>query len=204
VKLPLCLINYALRHEDIWGSGAIILPLLTSALDGGKWSTLRPGQFIHNVLQIGKFLEPRSGVDVVENRNISCLCRETNPDNQARSLSAFQLSYPGSWSCTVDGTKGNASLWINHIYPAILISVVRLGQIYCSFCWEWAGLTIYTMLRYLVSSDSSLRYVPGFNNILWKYSTTASLNCLHVICAEEVNVAHGSAEHVPSPFLGVL
>jgi hypothetical protein len=29
VKLSLCLINEALRHEDIWGSGGIAPPFLT-------------------------------------------------------------------------------------------------------------------------------------------------------------------------------
>jgi hypothetical protein len=38
VKLSLCLINYALCHEDILGSGGTAPPFLTSALHGGDWS----------------------------------------------------------------------------------------------------------------------------------------------------------------------
>jgi hypothetical protein len=44
VKLSLCLINYALCHEDIWGSGCIAPPFLASALDGGEWTALRSGR----------------------------------------------------------------------------------------------------------------------------------------------------------------
>jgi hypothetical protein len=33
MNLFLCLINYALRHEDVWGSGWIAPPFLTSELD---------------------------------------------------------------------------------------------------------------------------------------------------------------------------
>jgi hypothetical protein len=31
-------LNWALCHEDIWGSGSTAPPFLTSALDGGAWS----------------------------------------------------------------------------------------------------------------------------------------------------------------------
>jgi hypothetical protein len=43
--LALCLINYALFHDDLWGSGGIAPSFLTSALDGGEWSLSRPGRF---------------------------------------------------------------------------------------------------------------------------------------------------------------
>jgi hypothetical protein len=35
VQLSLCLINKAPNHEEIWGSGGMAPPFLTSALDGG-------------------------------------------------------------------------------------------------------------------------------------------------------------------------
>jgi hypothetical protein len=38
VNLALCLISEALCHEDIWGSGGIAPPFLTSTLGGGEWS----------------------------------------------------------------------------------------------------------------------------------------------------------------------
>jgi hypothetical protein len=34
--MSLCLINYSLCHEDIWGGGGIAPTFLTSALDGGE------------------------------------------------------------------------------------------------------------------------------------------------------------------------
>jgi hypothetical protein len=42
VKLSLCLINYASRHEDVWGSGGKAPPFLTSALDGVESLASRP------------------------------------------------------------------------------------------------------------------------------------------------------------------
>jgi hypothetical protein len=38
----MCLIS----HVDIWESGGIAPPFLTSALDEGEWSVSRPGLFI--------------------------------------------------------------------------------------------------------------------------------------------------------------
>jgi hypothetical protein len=38
VKFILCLINYSLPHELVWGSGGIASAFLTSALAGGEWS----------------------------------------------------------------------------------------------------------------------------------------------------------------------
>jgi hypothetical protein len=40
VKLSLCLVNSAQRHEDVWKSGGIVQPFLTLALDGSEWSAL--------------------------------------------------------------------------------------------------------------------------------------------------------------------
>jgi hypothetical protein len=45
VKLSLCLINKAPRHEDVWGSGGIAPLFWTLALYGGEWSASRPGRF---------------------------------------------------------------------------------------------------------------------------------------------------------------
>jgi hypothetical protein len=56
-------------HEDIWESGSIVPPILTSALDGGEWLVSEPGN------------EPRYPLDrrlcrptleAEEHRNISC------------------------------------------------------------------------------------------------------------------------------------
>jgi hypothetical protein len=75
VKLSLRLINSAVCHEDIWGSGGIDLLLLTSALDGGEWSTSGPGRFTPGERSpgtnwIGGWMGPRAGLDVVQERKI--------------------------------------------------------------------------------------------------------------------------------------
>jgi hypothetical protein len=46
VKFSLCLINEAPRHEDVWGSGGIRPPFLTTALDKDEWVVSRPCRFI--------------------------------------------------------------------------------------------------------------------------------------------------------------
>jgi hypothetical protein len=45
VKLSLCLINVAPRHEDIWRNGGIAPQFLVSALDAGECSAARPCHF---------------------------------------------------------------------------------------------------------------------------------------------------------------
>jgi hypothetical protein len=61
-------LNQAPRHKDVWGSGGIAPPLLTSALDGGEWSASRPGRFIPGerppgTHQVGGWVGPRAGLD---------------------------------------------------------------------------------------------------------------------------------------------
>jgi hypothetical protein len=68
--LFLCLISQALRHEDIWGSGGIVPPFLTLALDGGEWSASCPGRFIPGEIAPGThwidWVGPRASLDAVE------------------------------------------------------------------------------------------------------------------------------------------
>jgi hypothetical protein len=45
VKLPLCLTNYALCHEDVWGSGCTDPLFLTLTLVGGELSASRSTHF---------------------------------------------------------------------------------------------------------------------------------------------------------------
>jgi hypothetical protein len=58
-----------------WGSGGIALhrSLLTSALDGGKWSATRSGRFTPkeraaDIHCIGGWVDPRDGLDAVEGK----------------------------------------------------------------------------------------------------------------------------------------
>jgi hypothetical protein len=73
VNLSLCLINQALCHQDIWGSGGIAPPFLTSSLDGGVWSASRPGRFtlrerVRSIQWIGNWMGPRAGLEGIEKR----------------------------------------------------------------------------------------------------------------------------------------
>jgi hypothetical protein len=52
-NLSLCLTNYALRHEDVWGSGCIEPGFFTPAIVGGEWSYSRPGRFTPEERPIG-------------------------------------------------------------------------------------------------------------------------------------------------------
>jgi hypothetical protein len=56
VKQSLCLTNYALRHEDVWGTHVF----LTLALVGGECSASRPGRSIAGLddMEKSKFLTP--------------------------------------------------------------------------------------------------------------------------------------------------
>jgi hypothetical protein len=71
VKLPLCFIILALRHEGVWGSEGIALFYLTSALDGGELSASRlgrftPGERVPGTHWIGGWVNPRTGPDAIE------------------------------------------------------------------------------------------------------------------------------------------
>jgi len=70
---------------------------LTSALDGGGWSTPRPGRFIPKKKPVPIEKEGR-----VSPRAVLDSCGKTHPqrirssDRPARSESLYRLSYPGS------------------------------------------------------------------------------------------------------------
>jgi hypothetical protein len=104
VKLSLCLINEALCHKDIWGSGCIdprFLDLSTSS--GGEWSASRPGHFTAGERApsthcVGSWVGPRAGLaDVEKIKFLALLGLELWPlSRQARSQSLYWLCCPGS------------------------------------------------------------------------------------------------------------
>jgi hypothetical protein len=60
-----------LCHEDIWESGGIAPPFLTSVLDGGEWSASLSCRFIRGerapgTYWIGGWVGSRAGLDSVE------------------------------------------------------------------------------------------------------------------------------------------
>jgi hypothetical protein len=74
---------------------------VTLALDGDEWSAscsgcFTPGERAPVTHWLGGWVGPTAGLDAVELRKISCLCRESNPGRPARSPSLYRLSYPGS------------------------------------------------------------------------------------------------------------
>jgi hypothetical protein len=65
-----------LRHEDVWASGDIAPPFLTSRLDGDEWSASCLGRFTRverapGTHWIGECVDSRAGPDAVGNRNPS-------------------------------------------------------------------------------------------------------------------------------------
>jgi hypothetical protein len=71
VEFSLCLINYALHHEDTLESGGTAPPFLTLALEGDDWSNSYPAHFTPEEIApsthwIGGWLSFRGGLDIVE------------------------------------------------------------------------------------------------------------------------------------------
>jgi hypothetical protein len=80
-------------HEGMLESGGIAPPFLTSALNGGECSVSRPCRFTPGDRSLGTheiagWVGPRTGVDVVEKRKISCPCLYSKPDRPVRRLVA--------------------------------------------------------------------------------------------------------------------
>jgi hypothetical protein len=100
IKSP-CLIK-APHRENILGSGGIAPPFLISAQDGGEWSPSRPRHFTPRGRNpryplYRKVGGPQSRSGRCGVQKISCSCSESNPGRSARSLSLYQLGYPGSY-----------------------------------------------------------------------------------------------------------
>jgi hypothetical protein len=72
------------------GVDVYIHVFFTSALVGGEWSASRPSRFTPEERApgnqwIGGWVGPRAGLDAMEERIISCLCRESSPGRPACS-----------------------------------------------------------------------------------------------------------------------
>jgi hypothetical protein len=69
--MSLCVINKALRHQDVRENGGIAPSFLTSALYGGERSASRPGRLISGervpgTHSIGGWVGPRAGLDAMD------------------------------------------------------------------------------------------------------------------------------------------
>jgi hypothetical protein len=86
------------RRVGEWRYSSTLLDLLTRR----RWvisSTPRPlypAEKAPNTHWVGNWVGPGAGLDDVEKRNISCICRESNHRRPAHSLSLYRLRYPGS------------------------------------------------------------------------------------------------------------
>jgi hypothetical protein len=101
VKLPLCLTSQSLNHEDIWGNGSVTPPILTTALDGCKWSASHYCRFISRK-KIPFRTHRIEGWLVPQNRSGCCgeekkrAMPGTESGRLARNPSLYHLSYPNS------------------------------------------------------------------------------------------------------------
>jgi hypothetical protein len=91
-------VNWALCHEDMWGSGRIAPPLLTWTLYGIEWSASRPCRFIPGTHWIGCMC-PRADLGAVEKRKILDFW-ESNPGRPVRRPLLHRLRYPEKRSCS--------------------------------------------------------------------------------------------------------
>jgi hypothetical protein len=95
--LSLCLITQALCHEDVWGSGGLAQPFLTSALDGREWLVSRlcrftPGERPPWYPLDRRLSEPqsRSGCG---GEDKTLRCRKSKLGRPVRSQSLYRLCY---------------------------------------------------------------------------------------------------------------
>jgi hypothetical protein len=85
IKLSLCLINYAPRHDDVWGGEVTTPSFMTSTLLGREWSASRFGRFALQTQSIGGWARRKAGQDIMEKRKITWPCQDSNPGRPARS-----------------------------------------------------------------------------------------------------------------------
>jgi hypothetical protein len=101
VKLPLCLINWALRHESVWGSECTDPRLLDLGTSGGEWSASHAQQLYHRGRSlrypwIGDWVGPRTDLDDVENRKFLTLPeRELRPFRRHGFIEVLTQYLPG-------------------------------------------------------------------------------------------------------------
>jgi hypothetical protein len=87
VKLPLCLTKHH-AMKVYWGMEVQLHTFLTSALDGGVWSALRPGRFTPGEKApgthwIGGWVGPRAVLGAVVKRKIPSPARNRNLESRS-------------------------------------------------------------------------------------------------------------------------
>jgi hypothetical protein len=103
VKVNSCPCASLIRHNAMkayGGSGCIVLPFLTSALDGGEWSTSLPGRVTPGEIApplpgthwIGGWVGPRTGLDVMEEKKNLALVGHRTPAVQPVACTDWDIS----------------------------------------------------------------------------------------------------------------
>jgi hypothetical protein len=101
VKVFPTLNELSITDEDVWESGGIAPPFLTTAIDGTEWSASRPYCFNPGETPlppgthwVGGWVGVRASLDVMKDKSFSC--RESNPGRLSSSPSLYRLSYRGA------------------------------------------------------------------------------------------------------------
>jgi hypothetical protein len=89
-------------------------------------AALPPGERTFFTHSTGGWIGPKTGMDIMENRNNLCLCRESKPSRPALSMLLYGLKYPSSF---VDVGRKVILKRILHMAPTGLIWMQ--GQVAC-------------------------------------------------------------------------
>jgi hypothetical protein len=184
VKLTLCLINKALCHEDIWGSGGIAPPFLTSALDGGEWSASRPYRIIPRERApgthwVGGWVGPRAGLDAVEEKHFALPGIEPGASSPSlyrlRCLAYIQNNMVYLYLCTYRSAENSAVI--------VRLTLSQAMFLYShTKCWtRWYCVFQLFLVRLRHSDfDISLQNLPRDLSRLSVYRVTMQLrlSCL--------------------------
>jgi hypothetical protein len=103
--------NHTSRHEDVWESGGVAPPFLTSSLDGGEWSIRpcrsTPEERASGTHWIGGLVGLTACLDALEWRKISSPSRESNPTVQSVSHCYINSAVPASVAIIQPGNVCN-------------------------------------------------------------------------------------------------
>jgi hypothetical protein len=139
VKLSLCLTKHH-AMKAYWRKGCIVHTFLTSALDGGEWSTSRPGRFTPRERApgthwIGGWVGPRAVLDAVVERKIPSSLRVSNPRTS--------IVQPVTQSYTDWAIAGLTQWQIFHIISEVAAQEISIS---CLRSHSVLGFLAYTVL----------------------------------------------------------
>jgi len=87
-------LNQEPRYEGVLGEWKYSSAhSLTSEIDGGEWSALRPCRFTPRTHWVEGWVGPRAGLDMVSKRKIPSPRQESNPDHAIVQPVSFNANY---------------------------------------------------------------------------------------------------------------